>query len=155
MWLSRANMSWRDMFSMRLIKDQCYRQHRCSILWRKKKVSRLAHKCCLILIPPVRVQSVHVSPVRFQSCTLPVKTQMQEEDFLLEQESWIDFLKEMKAGGRVAGFKTMVKWDVAFWWMRRARRVNATAPKEGSVFFPSSSSRAAAFWCVITTTSTY
>lgn len=115
MWLSRADMSWRDMFSMELIKDQCYRQHRCSILWRKKKAPLLAHKCSLILIPHIRVHSVHVSPVHFQSCMLPVKTHMQERDFLLEQESLSDFLKEIKAGGRVAGLKTMVKWDVAFW----------------------------------------
>lgn len=34
---------------------------------------------------------------------------MQEEDFLLEQESLSEFLKERKAGGRVACVKTMVK----------------------------------------------
>lgn len=133
------------MFSTGLIKDQCYRQHRCSILWRKTEVPWLAHKCSLILIPPIRVQSVHVSPVHVQSCMLPVKTQMQERDFLLEQESWSDFLKEIKAGGRVAALKTMVEWDVAFWKLRRAQGVNVTVPKEGSVFFSSSRHTAAAF----------
>jgi len=70
----------------------------------EEKVPRLAHKRCLILTPPVKVQSVHkrtCNPAHFLS-----KHKCRKR---ISYKSESEFLKERKAGGRVAGVKTMVK----------------------------------------------